>query len=181
MLKLYKNRTITFILFIISVFFVFVSTSCTSNASSEISLLDDSEVCSQTETSQSDNNQKYQEFNLSVNNFSYFFDFTCSRDISADQDIYKVIGVLDYAYYDNVIITFDVVYTIDSNYYGKEKRVYNGAYSIALNAAGDASFYCDNPELLKAIGWDSYQSPSSTLDLTRQITVRSATGTIVLF
>lgn len=176
-LKKYKNRIIAFILFFIFIFSLPFVTSCSNDLPTEENQSNCCENCEQKEIAQPDNSQPYKEFDLSVDNVNYFFDFKYSKDISADQLMYNITGVLDYAYYDNVTITFDVVYTIDPNEYNKEKEIYSGEYSIALNAAGDASFYCNDPELLKAIGWDSYNS----LYLKRQITVSAVAGKIVLF
>jgi hypothetical protein len=111
----------------------------------------------------------YRELDLSVDNFEHFFNFTFSRN-SVARDVYEVTGVLGYAYYDNVLVTFDVVYT-------KGEDIYKGAYTIKLNAAGYGYFYADDAKLFQTIGCDTYYSSA----ITKNVTVKAVTGKVVLF
>lgn len=177
-LKTYKNRVMALIICILSIFVCVCFTACSSDSSTKIDQLADNENGNNEETSKTNNSQKYKEFDLSVDNFNYFFDFTSSFDIPANEEYYKVIGVLNYAYYDNVVVTFDVVYTIGSNNrYGEVEETYVGEYSVALNAAGYASFYNNDSDLLDAIGLKFNTSE----DPKRQFTVKAVTGKIILF
>ena len=66
-----------------------------------------------------------------------------------------VSGVLRFAYYENVVVVFDVVYQ-------NEDATYKGEYSIALNAAGDAEFCSKDNDILATIEYPTEKFTSYT-------------------
>ncbi|MBR7141697.1 MAG: hypothetical protein IKD03_06075 [Clostridia bacterium] len=124
--------------------------------------------------------QNYQKFDLSLDNFSHFFDFSYTRGVYGTYnpsvaDTYTIKGVLTFAYYENVIVTLDVTYTYPSGI-GNTDIVKKGTYTLSLNAAGSATFRTDDPALLQAINCTNYSNTTQ-----EQITVKSVTGTVILF
>ena len=87
------------------------------------------------ETSNSDesnSNLKHYEIQLNINNFGDFLEYKVTEDpyigqLTPVKDFYEVKGVLSYAYYKDVYVTFFVKYTFNSN-------TYTGDYKVKLNA-----------------------------------------------
>jgi hypothetical protein len=94
---------------------------------------------------------------------------------SSAADTYTIKGVLTFAYYENVIVTLDVTYTYPSGI-ADNNIVKKGTYTLSLNAAGSATFRTDDPALLQAINCTNYSNTTQ-----EQITVKSVTGTVILF
>ena len=163
-MRTYKNRLAIFILLILFLLSGLAITSCSKNTSNN----------PKKETSQIDNSKDYKQFDLTVDNFEHFFYFKSSLNglqaYNTHSYIYEVIGVLNYAYYDNVIVTFDVVY-IQNN------KSYKGKYSLTLNASGYTSFTSKDSELLNAVGCAYYDFDTTEVE----ITVETVTGKIILF
>ena len=59
---------------------------------------------------------------------------------------HKIEGVLSFAYYEDVVVSFEVTY--EDPY---SDKIHKGIYSVPLNASGCAEFSADNPTLLNAI------------------------------
>ncbi|MBQ9481903.1 MAG: hypothetical protein IJU84_07055 [Clostridia bacterium] len=129
-----------------------------------------------------DNQMKHYEIELDEYNFKEFLDYnktTTNRYIAGaflSVDFYEIKGVLSYAYYKNVVITFYVEY-FDSSYtdYQTETqgKTYSGNFSLQLNAAGNVSFYDDDAKILKALNC------SYDWMMERKIEIISVSGTVI--
>ena len=119
--------------------------------------------------------QNYQKFDLSLDNFSHFFDVELDKPLYKTQTnpkgvgTYSITGVLNYAYYDNVIVTLNITYKANN-------KTYNGEYTVKLNAAGKFSFKTDDIAILTAINYKVYDYSTQ-----EQITVKSVSGAVILF
>lgn len=86
---------------------------------------------------------------LNINNFTDFFTYTKGQkyDAGAYRIAYTIEGVLDFAYYEDVVITFEVIYQNSEN---EEKTT----YMTHTNAAGDVSFL--ETDATKSLGIAAY-------------------------
>ena len=111
------------------------------------------------------------EIELSINNFTEFFTYEKGlkkNSATAGQYwyAYTIHGVLDFAYYKDVVITFDVTYQVTSTQ-NKVKRT----YIVHTNAAGDVSFF--EKDAAKSLGISEYYKIS--------FNVKSVSGMICLY
>ena len=105
---------------------------------------------------------------LSINNFTEFFTYAkVFTNTGTGQYRYKytIQGVLDFAYYKDVIIRFEVTYQESGN----EKKI---TYMTHTNAAGDVSFW--ETEVAESLGIASY-------DKIINLEVKSVSGTVHLY
>ena len=164
-MRKHKSKFTILILLILFLLNGLAITSCSNNTSNHIS------SATEKETSQSDTSKDYRQFDLTMDNFAHFFYFkeypASPLNGSTDPGGYEVIGVLNYAYYDNVVVTFDVDY---------EYHRYTGEYSITLNAAGYVYFPANDKNLLTAIGCTNFKRLGD-----KKVTLTNITGTIILF
>ena len=120
----------------------------------------------------SNSNLKHYEIQLNINNFGDFLEYKVTEEPFMGQftpvkDFYEVKGVLSYAYYKDVYVTFFVKYTFNSN-------TYTGDYTVKLNAAGNYSFYSNDEAVLKAIKCDSYAQR-----MEKSVTIKSVSGMVI--
>lgn len=116
------------------------------------------------------NGPKHYEFYLNSFNCKSYLTFS-SQSYAGNHDYLQIVsGVLTFAYYENVVVTFDVTY--ESTGYGG--KTYKGEYSVLLNAAGDAEFYVDNPDLLSAINCSNF---STTMK--RTFSIKQVSGKVM--
>ena len=102
---------------------------------------------------------------LSINNFTDFFTYTKAlKNKGASYDTaYTIQGVLDFAYYKDVSITFEVTYGS-----GNEVKT----YMTHTNAAGDVSFW--EAEVAESLGIAAYYEIIN-------FEVKSVSGTVHLY
>ena len=117
------------------------------------------------------NTRKRYEFDLTLENFNYFFNYLINS-LNTQVVQYDIVGVLSFAYYENVEITFDVNFKYDM--YGANKY-YTGKYIVNLNAAGCYSFKSHDSELLTLISCPESHAGVAT----KRIDVESITGKII--
>ena len=120
----------------------------------------------------SNSNLKHYEIQLSTSNFEDFLEYTVTEDpyigqLTPVKDLYEVKGVLSYAYYKDVYVTFFVKYTVNG-------KTYKGDYKVKLNAAGNYSFYSNDEAVLKAIKCDSYAQR-----MEKSVTIKSVSGMVI--
>lgn len=115
---------------------------------------------------------KHYEIQLNISNFEEFLEYTVTEDpyigqLTAVKDLYEIKGVLSYAYYKDVYVTFFVKYSFNS-------KTYTGNYTVKLNAAGNYSFYSNDEKVLQAIECDNYAQR-----MEKSVTVTSVSGTVI--
>ena len=119
------------------------------------------------------NNQRVIELNM--DNYQSFL--TCSTG-----NISSVSGVLLYAYYENVVVTYNVIYQPKSYYPGADS--YQGDFSIVLNAAGNATFSIESSDVLavlKPVNGNSYEDLTDLglAGYDKTITLKSVSGKVI--
>ena len=125
----------------------------------------------ETETSSDDKINESQEdtdkIELSIDNFTDFFTYTKGLKYNgvAYYNAYTVQGVLDFAYYKDVVITFEVTYQVSEN----EVKT---TYMTHTNAAGDVSFW--EADAARSLGIATYYKIIS-------FEVKSVSGTVHLY
>lgn len=122
-----------------------------------------------------DNKMKHYEVSLNKSNFEEYLDYklTVNATSKPRSDFYDIKGVLPYAYYKNVAITFHVEYSKSDGMNGE--NVYKGNYTVKLNAAGCKSFYTNDEAILKAINLTTYDNMITK----RTLTITDVSGTII--
>ena len=156
--------------FLLMVGLFFSIASCSQQQMSEENDKDDAK--SEIETDSSNKLNESQEdigkIELSINNFTDFFTYTkgskLSNGVSYD-NTYTIQGVLDFAYYKDVVITFEVTYQASGN----EVKT---TYMTHANAAGDVSF------------WEADAAKSLGIAASYKIInfeVKSVSGTVYLY
>lgn len=111
------------------------------------------------------NGIKHYEIQLNKDNFEEFLEYkVTTKSLAPRYDLYEINGVLSYAYYKDVLITFYVVY--------RSPYTCNGHFTIKLNAAGNYSFYSDDEALIKVIN----QSPDARY---LNLTITEVSGTVI--
>lgn len=129
-------------------------------------------------TSNSSNNTglKHYEIDLTADNYQTFLNFS-KEALTINNRFYNynyiLSGVLSYAYYENVVVTFDITYKYDEGDFGGE-YTYQGEYSIVLNAAGNAQFKGSDQAILNAIN-----CPTKHYGSDQTITIKKVTGKII--
>ncbi|MDE7372491.1 MAG: hypothetical protein K2N18_00345 [Clostridia bacterium] len=121
-----------------------------------------------------DNNSgQHYEIALNLNNFEEFFKVVITEGAkvtsynSTSHDLYEITGVLNYAYYKDVYITFHAEYKNNG-------LTYQGNFTRKLNASGSISFYTNDSDILEEIGCSGYSAHAS-----KKITPISVTGTVI--
>ena len=104
---------------------------------------------------------KHYEIDLNVDNFETYLTH------SSENHWQTISGVLTFAYYENVVVTFHVEYKLSN-------RTYQGEYTVKLNAAGYAEFHESNSDLLAAMSCPSFSSSTS-----RSFSIISVTGKVI--
>lgn len=154
--------------------------SCSSNTIEEQNTTNSQDSAFETTPSidtpnNNENAPKHYEFDLNINNFNTFLTFSSEQGYYlngyVNNHINIVSGVLSYAYYENVVVTFDVVY---EQTYSIGSRTYTGEYSVALNAAGDATFYANDRALLDTLKCGGYDT-----QIKKTFTIKRVTGKVI--
>ena len=141
--------------FLLMVGFCLSIPACSQKQMSENNDKDDKK--NQMDTSSSEKNNNSQEnadtIKLSINNFTDFF--TCTKALKINPETkqywnaYTIEGVLDFAYYKDVVVTFKVTYQVSATSKGVET-----IYVVHPNAAGDVSFF--EKHAAKSLGISKY-------------------------
>ena len=123
------------------------------------------------------NGVQHYEIELTKNNFEEFFEFYDTTVIVnpstyLEANFYEIKGVLTYAYYKNVSISFYAEYSNSDGLGGT--TIYSGSFTIKLNAAGNYSFYSNDEMVLKAIKCDRY-----TRQTKRSVTITAVSGVVI--
>lgn len=124
----------------------------------------------ETETSSNDKANESQEdtdkIELSINNFTDFFTYTKGSKYNGASyyNAYTIQGVLDFAYYKDVVITFEVTYQASEN----EVKT---TYTTYANAAGDVFFW--EKDATESLGIASYYNVN--------FEVKSVSGAVHLY
>lgn len=123
----------------------------------------------------SNNNLKHYEIQLNKSNFEEYLDYKVTTNATSipRSDFYEIKGVLSYAYYKDVSITFHVEYSRSNGMNGE--NVYQGNYTVKLNAAGCKSFYTNDDAILKAINLTMYDNMITK----RTLTITAVSGTVI--
>ena len=109
-------------------------------------------------THTSSDKSSYREIELDLNNYKTYLTYTATSGLDNDgrrysNFIHTVKGALSFAYYENVVLTFDITYSASIN---NEQKTYHGKYNLVLNAAGDGEFHANDNELLDSINVPDY-------------------------
>ena len=120
-----------------------------------------------TEAPTENNGPKHYEIELTKSNYQSYLDLKWNKTNSTHAG--SLSGVLSFAYYDNVVVTFDVT----CQGYSWE-AVHQGEYSILLNAAGNADIYYNDPALLRAL-----KVSSSIQNMSPKFTLKSISGKVI--
>ena len=120
---------------------------------------------------------KHYEIQLTKENFEEFLDYNVTIQQMATgttpkKDFYEIKGVLTYAYYKDVTITFYVEYSNSDGLGGT--IYYRGNYVVKLNAAGNYSFYTNDEAVLTAINCNQYNNLT-----TKSLTITAVSGTVI--
>lgn len=124
-----------------------------------------------------DNGMKHYEISLNKANFEEYIEYkvtiqTNATANSSKKDFYEFRGVLSYAYYKDVAITYYAEY---SNSDGLGGTIVNkGNFTIKLNAGGNYSFYTNDETILKAINCNKYTNLTEKI-----LTIISVSGTVI--
>lgn len=91
-----------------------------------------------------DNGVKHYEIELTKDNFKEFLEYKISTVYTSTvyytkDTLCEIKGVLNFAYYKDVTVSFSVGYTNSLN--PSKETVYTGSFTVKLNAAGNYSFY----------------------------------------
>jgi len=114
--------------------------------------------------------KKHYEIDLNLDNYQTYLTYTSETTVISgayhNNYTHNIDGVLSFAYYENVVISFDVTYTNSS-------KTYHGVYDVLLNAAGDAVFYADTPTLLEKLNCRYDRMMNKTF------TIKSISGKVI--
>lgn len=126
-------------------------------------------------TNQLPNQPTHYEIDLTLSNFDKFINFTSNYTPYTNfEDHHELKGVLTYAYYENVTVTFYVEYI--ENGYNYDDIVYSGNFVINLDASGSNSFYANDAHLLRAINYTSYAKYKSK---SRKVMLVGVSGRVI--
>lgn len=92
------------------------------------------------------------EFELNKDNYQKYLRYTSETAVIAgayyENFIHTISGVLSYAFYEDVVVTFYVTA-------GSERiTYYSGTIKVELDASGYATFYADDPKIASALQAD---------------------------
>ena len=155
--------------------------SCSSNTIEEHNTTNSQDSAFETTPSidtpnNNENAPKHYEFDLNINNFNTFLTFSSEQgyylNAYVNNHINIVSGVLSYAYYENVVVTFDVVYKKTDSL--SHETTYTGEYSVILNAAGDATFYANDRALLDTLKCGGYDT-----QIKKTFTIKRVSGKVI--
>lgn len=125
--------------------------------------------------SDSTNQSHHYEKELTLANFDEFISFTSNySQLTNFEDYHELKGVLTYAYYENVVVTFHVVYV--QNGYNYADTTYSGNFVVKLDASGSSSFYGNDTKLLQAIKYSSYEKYKTK---SREVTLVGVSGKVI--
>ena len=118
------------------------------------------------------NGPKHYEIELNLDNFATYLNYSSEDFIAPNRVIHSnythtISGALTFAYYENVVVTFQIVY--DNN-----GRRNTGVYNVKLNAAGHAEFHADDPAVLSAVFYQYYNEK-----ITKSFTITNVTGKVI--
>lgn len=120
---------------------------------------------------------KHYEVLLNKTNFEEYIEYkvtipTYATANSPKKDFYEFKGVLSYAYYKDVTVTYYAEY---SNSDGLGGEIVNkGYFTIKLNAGGNYSFYTNDDKILKAINCTTYTNLTE-----KSLTITAVSGTVI--
>ena len=133
----------------------------------------ESETESETESSTQSESSNQNAVELDINNYTEFLTFTSETAVKEGRILKNfkntVTGALPYAYYENVVVTFDVTYNTSQG-------VHQGEFSVNLNAAGGIQFFGDDEALLNSIGCTV---PIYSIN-SRSYTIKNVSGKVIL-
>ena len=123
-------------------------------------------------TTVEDHSPKHYEIDLNMDNYMSFLNYSVSNTVKCLDQTHSIAGALTYAYYENVVITFEITYETT----GYQARSYSGEYSILLNAAGCTEFTADNENLLASI-----KCPQFDRLFQKTFTIKSIPGKVIYY
>ena len=135
--------------------------------------IEDNEVNSN-ENSDNSSALKHYEVDLDLNNYETYLKYTANSSVISGAThtnfSHTISGVLTYAFYENVTITFDITYQTSGSY----PKTYTGVYTVKLNAAGNAEFSADDSKLLEAI-----ECPRYDRLMTKTFSIKEVSGKVM--
>ena len=121
------------------------------------------------------NGVQHYEIELTKNNFDEFLLYTVTtpqyQTTTSKGSFYEIKGVLSYAYYKNVTLSFYVEYKTSD---GISETVYKGNFTIKLNAAGNYSFYTADEIVLNALNLSGYNRLAKD-----SLTITAVSGVVI--
>ena len=112
---------------------------------------------------------KHHEVDLNINNYETYLKYVAETSVISGayhpKYSHTISGVLTYAYYEDVTVTFDISYKSS----GYQSTTYTGIFTVKLNAAGNAEFSADDEEILNAIGCPRYDRTMTKIFSIKQI------------
>ena len=136
--------------------------------------IEDNEVDSN-ENSDNSSALKHYEIDLDINNYETYLKYKSESFYNSSSGTHldfthTISGVLTYAFYENVTITFDITYQTSGSY----PKTYTGVYTVKLNAAGNAEFSADDSKLLEAI-----ECPRYDRLMTKTFSIKEVSGKVM--
>ena len=93
---------------------------------------------------------KHHEVDLNINNYETYLKYVAETSVISGayhpKYSHTISGVLTYAYYEDVTVTFEISYESS----GYQSTTYTWIFTVKLNAAGNAEFSADDEEILNA-------------------------------
>ena len=135
-------------------------------------------ACSKTPEGNSgtaDNGVKRYEIELTKDNFDEFLEYKITvpglETVGAEKGTFcEIKGVLNYAYYKDVKITFNLEYANSS----VSTDIYKGVFVAKLNAAGNYSFYTNDSAVKSCIN-----SGTATSLRNKTVTITAVSGIVI--
>lgn len=123
------------------------------------------------------NDIKHYEVELTKDNFDEFLDLNVTTVLvnpsTYEKDNFcEIKGVLNYAYYKNVTVSFHVEYTRSAGIV--DDNIYTGDFSVKLNAAGNYTFYTKDDAVLNTVN-----NGTITTLTNKSITVTAVSGVVI--
>lgn len=134
------------------------------------------EYPSESITSEPSDYPKHYEIDLTLDNYMSYLNYSVSSTTKCLDYTHAISGALTYAYYENVVITFEIIYENEGagEGSGNPYRLYKGEYHVLLNAAGCNTFTADNQNLLNSI-----DCPEFNRLFQKTFTIKSITGKVI--
>ena len=167
------KRKVVFLIAVLMVLSMCICTFCACPAPDNSS----NDNQNQNNDNANDNGVKHYEVSLNKSNFENYIEYkvtipTYATANSPKKDFYEFKGVLSYAYYKDVTITYYAEYTNSDGLGGN--IVNKGSFTIKLNAGGNYSFYTNDEQILKAIDCKAYTNLTD-----KKLTITAVSGTVI--